>query len=258
VGELDRNDLLLVFLIASNFEEHLPEGITVDLSSLRLVLARVREQAGRAIGAEFKRRDRDRQIKNLVYRVAKYDWEYTNDGRTTVMVNNDVYKAFLEEGGSPEAIYGAVVSGGSTEYHSLVENKDLNERRWAKSAAMHAQKVAAQIYTSQREAVRVAMTKHINAQADEDLPMGKTELHQRVLTVLGKMNPKDFSDDLTAVRWVVCDVLFAHTNVKMVLDAMDTAEIENPDMSARECALMSVIDLVARWMAAQINVKYGK
>lgn len=257
-GALDRNDLLLTFLIASNFEEHMPDGITADLSSLRLIMARLREQAGRAIGAEFKRRDRDRRIKNLVYRVAKYDWEYTNDGRTTVMVNNDVYKAFLEEGGTPEAIYGAVVTGGSTEYHSLIENKDLNEKRWGKHAAMHSQKVAAQIYTSQREAARLAMTRYINAQDQEELPMAKEDLHQRTLKVLGTMNPRDFNDDLAALRCVVCDVLFAHTNVKMVLNAMDTAEMENPDMNARECALMSVIDLVARWMAAQINVKYAK
>jgi hypothetical protein len=257
-GDLDRNDLLLVFMIASNFEEHMPDGMTVELDRVRLILSRIREQAGRAINAEFKRRDRDRRIKNLVYRVAKYDWEYTTDGRTTVMVNNDVYKAFLEEGGTPEAIYGAVVTGGSTEYHSLVENKEVNEKRWAKYAALHSQKVAAQIYTSQREAARRAMTKFINDQDVEELPLDRVDMHQRVLKVLGGMNPKDFQDDLTAIRCLVCDVLYAHTNVRMVLDAMDAAGTNDPNMNARECALMSVIDLVARWMASQINVKYGK
>lgn len=257
-GGLDRNDLVLVFLIASNFEEHMPDGITVPLDGLRLILSRLREQAGRAIGAEFKRRDRDRQIKNLVYRVARYDWEYASEGRTSVMVNNDVYKTFLEAGGTPEAIYGAVVSGGSTEYHSLMESKDLNEKRWAKHAALHTQRVSAQIYTSQREAARLAMTSYINDQDEDDLPMARADLHQRTLTVLGGMNQKLFQDDLSAVRCLVCDVLYAHTNVKMVLDAMDSAGMEDPDMNARECALMAVIDLVARWMSAQINVKYGK
>lgn len=102
------------------------------------------------------------------------------------------------------------------------------------------------------------MTRYINEQDEERLVRPKADLHAKTVSVLSTMQPKDFSDDLTALRRLVCEVLYAHTNARMVLDAMDTAEMENPEMNARECALLACIDLVARWMAAQINVKYAK
>lgn len=257
-GMLDRNDLLLVFLVASNFEEHMPDGMTVALDQLRLMLSRIREQAGRAVAGELTRRDRDRRNKVLVYEVNKHDWHFSTDGRTVVKVNNDVYKAYLEENGTPEAIYGAVTSGASTAYQALLDEGDKNAARWARHVGLHTQKVSAQIFTSQREAARLAMVRYINEQDEEELIRPRAELHKNTVDALGKMQPKDFSDDMAALRRVVCEVLFCHTNAKMVLDAMDTAEMENPEMNARECALLACIDLVARWMAAQINVSYSK
>ena len=221
-------------------------------------MARMREQAGRVVNAELARRERDRRLNVMVYSTQYAPWSYTTEGRRLVMVNNDVYLKYLEAGGTPESIFGAVVGSGSTDYQLLLDQREVNERRWAKFAALHAQKVAATIYTSQREALRLAMAEYINELPNDELDCERAQLHDRTVALLGRYQPKAFEDPLCVARQLVCDVLYGHTNARMVLDAMEVAESENPEMNARECALLSVIDLVARWMASQIQVTYSK
>lgn len=255
---MTRNDILLCYLIANGFEDHMPDGVTVSLDELRRQMARMREQAGRAIAAELRRRTRDLQTKYLVYAVRDHDWSFSPNGRKVVFVNNDVYLKYLEEGGTVEAIYGAAIDGVRMEYSTLMSEAERFTKKWTKFIGLHNQRVSAQVYRTQREAARLAMTVYINGQKQEDLVQPKADLHKKVIDCLGKMQPKQFEDEAVALRCLVCDVLYEHTNAKMVLDAMDTAEMDNPDLNPRECALYATIDLLARWMAAQIEVNYHK
>jgi len=253
---LDRNDMLLAFLIANGFESHMPDGIDVSLEALRNNLANMREQAGRAVANEMQRRQRDVRNKVMVFSVQEHDWEFSNKGRTVVMVNNDVYLKFLEEGGSVEAIYGAALMGERMEYDRLIAEAERYTKHWQKFIGLHNQRVSAQVYQTQREAARVALAQYINSIEDEELHEPKDHLHGYVIKALGECQPKDFADEMVAIRNLVCDVFYHHTNAKMVLNAMDVAEQENPDMPPRECALYATIDLLARWMASQIQVHY--
>jgi hypothetical protein len=257
-SELTRNDLLLCYLIANGFEEHMPDGVNAPLEELRRQLAKMREQAGRAIAAELRRRTRDLQTNYLVFAVRDYDWSFSPDGRKVVFVNNDVYLKYLNEGGTVEAIYGAALDGARMEYNILMENAEQYTKKWNKFIGLHNQRVAAQVYRTQREAARLAMSMYINEQEQENLVQPKADLHKKTVACLGKIQPKQFEDEAVAIRTLVCDVMYEHTNAKMVLDAMDTAELDNPDLNPRECALYATLDLLARWMAAQIEVNYHK
>lgn len=253
---LTRNDILLTFLIANGFENHLPDGVGMPLDELRNAMANMREQAGRAIAAELQRRQRDLRNKVMVFAVQERDWEFSKKGRTVVMVNNDVYLKYLDDGGTVEAIYGAALMGEQMDYDRLVNEAERYTKHWQKFIGLHNQRVSAQVWQTQREAARVAVAQYINEQDQEDLPEPKDHLHQKTIESLGNSQPKDFADEMVAIRNLVCDVFYHHSNAKMVLNAMDSAEQDNPDMPPRECALFATIDLLARWMASQIEVHY--
>lgn len=253
---LDRNDLLLAFLIANGFEEHMPDDVPVSLDEVRNIMASVREQAGRAVAAELQRRERDVRNKVMVFSVRERDWEFSKKGRMVIQVNNDVYLKFLEDGGTVETIYGAANLGANMDYDALLSNADKYTKQWDKFIALHNQRVNAQVYQTQREASRVAMAQYINEMSDDDLDEPKEHLHAKVIESLALYQPKDFADEMIAIRDMVCDVMYHHSNAKMVLTAMDVAERDNPEMTPRECALYATIDLLARWMASQINVHY--
>jgi hypothetical protein len=248
----------LCYLIANGFEEHMPDGVNAPLDELRRQLARMREQAGRAIAAELRRRTRDLQTNYLVFAVRDHDWSYSPEGRKVVFVNNDVYLKYLNEGGTVESIYGAALAGVRMDYGVLMENAEMYTKKWNKFIGLHNQRVSAQIYRTQREAARLAMAMYINEQDQENLIQPKADLHKKTVVCLGNLQPKQFEDEAVAIRTLVCDVIYEHTNAKMVLNAMDTAELDNPDLNPRECALYATIDLLARWMAAQIEINYHK
>ena len=256
-SDFDRNTILLTYLIAQGLERQIPDGVNVPLEDLRTYLSRMIEQSGRAVAAEIKRRQRDFRNKVLVVRTHNEDWEFGDGTRHVVIVNHDVYRAYLEEGGSKESLLGAAMSSRSVEYRDLLENAQENERHYYKHLGIHNQRVSSQIYYAKREAARLSMTKAINDLPDEQLPAPRERMHDRLLELLGNYEAKHFSDELLLIRNLIARVIYAnYPNALMVLRAMDQAEADNPKLSARECALFAVIDLLARWSARQIQVEY--
>tara|TARA_B100000700_G_scaffold155074_1_gene172225 strand:+ start:15107 stop:16549 length:1443 start_codon:yes stop_codon:yes gene_type:complete len=254
---LDRNDLLIAHLISIGFEEEMPDGVNADLSSLREALSNVRRQSGRAIVGILNRRERDIRQKILSFAVTNVPWEFaTNKTRVTVQLNNDVYIKFLEEGGSVETIYGAALKGDRVDYNALLEKKAMYEQFYERRISLHRQEVGSKVYMAQQEAARLAMRDLVNELEEDQLPYSRSDLHAKARERLGCYEPRYFKDEVYVLRSLVCEVLYSDTNVKMVLDAMDAAEQSDPEISPRECALHATIDLIARWLASQINVNY--
>lgn len=256
VEGLDRVDLLMVHLIAMNFEQNMPDGMNISLSDLRLALTRMREQSGRALILEIRRRDRDIRNKTLVFEVRNYDWEYTSDGHRTIHVNSDVYRQFLAAGGTPDALMGAVYRGRYSSFETILEEKEGNERVWNTHHMAHVERISAMIFTSQRDALRQAIVARLAATDDDDLPTARHVLVERMNACLSTLTPTDFEEDIIAVQRAVCCIYYPESNASMILDSMAVAQRNNPEMSPREWAYFATIDLMARWLASQLELTY--
>lgn len=253
---LDRNDLLIAHLISIGFEDNLPDGVNVNLTDLREAMSNVRQQSGRALIGTLNRRERDIRNKILAYGVQRTPWKYSTSERVEISVNNDVYLKFLNEGGKVEAIYGAALKGVTLNFNDLIDKLEHYVNFYERKIGLHRQEVGSRVYMAQQEAARFAMRDMINEIDEEELPRDRAELHSKTQKCIGCFEPRYFKDEIYVLRSLVCDVLYAGTNVKMVLDAMDAAQQSDPDISARECALHATIDLIARWVSSQIKVNY--
>ena len=255
---LDRNDLLIAHLISIGFEEELPDGVNIGLNQLREAMSNIRRQTGRAIMGTLNRRERDIRSKILSFSVSEHTWEYaSNKMRVTVLVNNDVYLKFLDDGGSVEAIYGAALKGDRIDYNTLLEKKADYESYYERRISLHRQEIGSKVYMAQQESARFALRDIINEMDEEQLPFDRADLHNKARECIACYEPRYFKDEIYVLRSLVCDVFYSDTNVKMVLDAMDAAEQSDPEISPRECALHATIDLIARWLASQIQVNYN-
>ena len=255
---MDRNSLLLAFLVANGFDQNVPEGVdNVSLDQLRLYLARMKEQAARAVYQEIERRRRDRDNQILVYRVASEYKSNVGESFYDIRVNDDVYRQFLEDGGTPETIYGAVMSGDERSYHYLLENKRSLESKWNRYLSLFNQRLSSQTTHYKRESIRVAFAQYINSVEEDDLPARREQLHQRTEDCVAKYDAHYFTDEMIVIRDMVAGIFYPDTNAKMIFRAMDEVERSDPDLDARECALFATIDLVARWIASQIEVADG-
>ena len=253
---LDRNDILLAFILATGFEENIPEELDLSLEQYRLYLARMREQAARVVYQEIERRSRDRNNRVLIYKVSEYlPDSISREPYRCAHVNNDVYLNFLEEGGTPEAIYGALIMDADRSYINILENKDTFEQKWNRHLSLYNQRISSLSTHYKREAIRTAMAQYINSVDEDDLPAEREHLHQRNEQCIGKYDAHYFTDEMIVIRDMVAGVFYPNTNAKMIFRAMDQIERTDPNLNARECALFATIDLIARWMASQIEVK---
>lgn len=253
----DRNTNLITYLLTQGLERNPPEDLNISLDQLRLYLARMLEQSGRAIAAELRRRERDQRNRVLVFDQS-VTLRQDRPQQHYLYVNEHVFHTYLNDGGSEEALKGALLSDSDMGYRHILDNKEQFEKAWYKHLGFHNQKVSAKMYHAKREALRQSMTKAINAIPDEELPCARQTLHNRLLEHLGVYEAKHFADELVLIRNLIARVIYArHPMSLMVLKAMDQAEADNPEFSARECALFAVIDLMARWCARQIEVRYA-
>lgn len=249
----DRNDLLALFLVASNFEDNLPDGVDIDLTRLRSGMWSVRDQVGRVLSAELRRREMNRNNNALIFGTEE---RYVGENiYRIVSVNNDVYRKYLEEGGTPESIYGAIMYNAPTTYASLLANKEDNERKWNRYYGMFTQRVAADMFVAQKRALDIAVMKSYAQMPAEERGVSESMMKVMLKEAIEALEPGNFKKDngQIVVRDVVCATIFAHTNVGRVLTAMDTVEETDPNLTPREAAMFATIDLLARWMADQIT-----
>lgn len=253
----NREDLLIAHLISLNFEDKLPDNVNIGLDELREILVNIRSATGHAINRVFDQRSRDIRTKQLAFKLDRYDWEFnTGDGKRRVIhVNNDVYLDYLKNGGSPEAVLGSAMLDSLESYDSIMDNKESFEKQWNRRLAYHKQELGAHLYRAQRECVLLAMTRWINEQDQETLPVDRSIIHKQVEEGVSQLEPSAFEDDILVIRCLICDVLYSETDVKMFLSAMDTAELNDPDLEPRELALQATVDMVCRWMASQMELK---
>lgn len=250
----DRNDLLALFLVAASFENNLPDGVDIDLNTLRRGMWAVRDQVGRILASELRRREMIRKNNTLVIDISEKP--VGDNIYRVVSVNNDVYRKYLEEGGTPESIYGAIVYDESTTYGMLLSNKENNERRWANHHGMFIQRTGAEMFTAQKRALLNAVMKSYLQTDNEERGVSEASMSAMLKDAVEAIEPGDFKKDngQVIVRDVVCKTIFAHTNVGRVLSAMDAVEETDPELTPREAALFATIDLLARWMADQISL----
>lgn len=249
-------DYLIAHLISINFEKQLPEGITLSLNTIRLIMTTVRKVTGNAIIRAMQMRERNIKYKTLAYRTEKADYN-VGAGRPTVYINYDVYSKFMSEGGKPEHVYGALLSGDKIDYDVILEKRDRYERIYHQKASALKHETSARIFSAQREALLHAITRFINEKADSDegVDVSRAELHRCARTAIATLDkPSCFEDTWTLVRDLVCDVFYCETDVKAFLSAWDTLA-DSDELDPRECALYATIDYVSRWIAAQIEIQ---
>lgn len=255
-SELTAVDYLIGHLISINFEKQLPENVNMSLNTIRLIMTTVRKVTGNAIIRAMQLRDRNLKYKTLAYRTEKHDY-YIGGGRPSVYVNYDVYAKFMADGGKPEHLYGALLSGDKIDYDAILEKRERYERFYHQRASALKHETMARNFTAQRESLLHAITRFINEKADNDegVDIARGELHKCAQRCISNMDkPSCFEDTWLLVRDLVCDVFYSDTDVKDFLSAWDTIA-DSDELDPKECALYATIDYVSRWIAAQIEIQ---
>lgn len=252
VGTYGRLDApLVVFLAARHLIENLPASVNLDLSAYRVYMSELVARAGQAVINTVQRRQTDLRNGLIIVSVPR-------TGSGAVYVLGDNYNAFLENGGSAEAVLGAAYTrqtAGVVVQPNPDEVKRLEES-WAAAHALLKQQALANRRTSIINGLRQAVTRLIVDTPDEELaPNVPREVFTRLLNErLAALTIIRQEDLWILSRGLVCQVLYAHTEVERILCHIDDAGADNPGLAPREAALLATIAYVAEWVVEQVDV----
>lgn len=250
----NRETVLAIHLFARKLKTKVLDGIDMDIGDYREEMTTIVEQTGRALVRAMERRAREARQKSLVVAMPEVRPEYVTAENGQIIVNGDTYNEWLAAGGTPEILFGAYLSEGGYGYQELLDKGKEYADIWIRQSKLLQARFEADVAGVKIRALRDAVARQINAIKDEDLVVARAVLHTRLTEHLDSINNGRLNDLPGLSRWLLCNVMFAHTDAEKILVAIDDVSRANPEMDMREAALHATIQFVTAWVAKLFKV----
>jgi len=247
------NTRLVEFLMARNLFMSMPEGMA-DESSYRAQMGEVMATLGRVVHRALVDRGVMEKSKRLgvIYPAGPSE---DPSCPSIIYVDGDVYtKYFLEEGGSPEVLMGAMVTDREIKIEALLAQADRYVKAWGNEQRMVAMRVENNKLDVVRQAFIFVLRETAAKIPDELEPLDVEVQYKRIEGAVSTLAGRDMDNLYITARHLVCTLFFPHTMAYKLLLAFDDARRVSPDMEARDCALLAAIDILVDWVAPQITI----
>lgn len=182
---------------------------------------------------------------------------YTN----VVTVYGPVYKEYLAQGGSVEAILGAITNG--TRIYTLeqaLEAKEEALKAWDRYVNYTRIDTANRRFLQFKDVLRTAYNDAFMKASDEEkeviasMPGYADTVKDLLNEQIGNIRSGDMNDLADTCTKIICRVRFYYNDAELILTGINKALQAKPDMDPREAALLSAVEYVANYVADQIQV----
>lgn len=252
IVRLDRPDTwaqgMLAAVIAMNVERNVPQGVTISLEDLRLYLARLRSNIGRVLHAIPGRRESEGRSDRLLVQAPSGE-----SPRGDVIVNPDVYKRYLDQGGTPEAIFGALRNGMLPPMTELLAQRQGYETSWGRNAGQLRAVEVQRRFTAIVNSFRDSVSRFIVELPEDALPTSRATLHELLGEQLKRLTPGALEDLWSAARTVLCNVLYRHTHVEHILRIIDRTAADRDESEIGNALLQAVVEYLVDWLSYQVH-----
>lgn len=249
----DINFALGLYLVASRLFAEPQVVPNMTLVDYKRIMREYKDYAGCLLLKSLKNLVRQNEAGTLV--------NEANPLNKRIVVNADVYKDFLEEGGTPEVLLGMLVSG-SVVYSKAAANEQREAlvRQWKNYVMLTSADNKKEFLNAFRNYAEAEAVMGLNDLSEFEQEYAAT--CNDFKAVAAKHIKEEFdhlshrlTEDLyhTALHAIAKGRYF-YTSAYRILSGMAEVTKDNPDADPREAALLSVIDYVAEYLAAQVKV----
>jgi len=251
----NRDAILLRHLFARKLLNNPPEGVEMGLAQYNEYISTIMAQTGRAVSRILSRRETDRVQKVLVRSFPLMGIDRIGLVPIDIRVNSDVYMKWLEEGGSPEVLFGAFVTDREQGYTTLLNNKDHYINAWRRQERVLHTAIRMDRNNNAAYSLVKALYKQIDEMPEEDLLLPKVVYKDKIDACVADLPARWYEDMFCSVRKIVCSAIYPHTDAYAILTAIDNAANDNPGIDIREAGYLAVIEIVSAWVAKLMNVE---
>lgn len=240
---------VIAMALAIGLQNNVPEGVDMELTDFRSILGFAQAEFGRRIYREAERVSRNLRQRRLVTympEVGSYD--------RTIVVDAEVYKLFLKDGGDVDSIIGACLKGiQSPNYQALLEDAYDGKTAVKRNEAM----LQSTLKTKREEYVTKAFRQVLMAKISNPeiiVPEAQGEVRKGLQDWLTTIPYREKDGIPNYAKKIVCGLIYPAYNALTVLDGIDEELAANPDLTPREAATLVVVDLVADYVFDQMVV----
>lgn len=243
--QLGTTAMLMCFLIGRKLAEDASlEGIDMSQSALTSAALEYRNVAGQRLCFVL-----DRQARQV-----KQGLLVLNYSRNNLTVNQEVYKAWIDSGGSNEILFGLLLQPSMRYYvRDINELAEVCKTSWARHVAMQTAADSNTRYAMIIRALRECFMDTQRGTPDNELARREISL-SKFNEELDKVKPADLNDLAMVCLRLVCRSCYADTDAEAFLTKMVEVQQQNPNLPTPEVATVTTIDYVTTWLASQLEL----
>ena len=205
---------------------------------------------------------RNNSALQLVRELTKIDRDTVNDvlvrqyGGDHVVVNDAVYRKWLNAGGSNEMLFGSILSTKPVYRGAqiLEDGKDYI-KSWNHFLLMNKTTEANKRFAGAKSIMRLEFAEILGHLSQDECPLQDREVirsaFEKALDVTKEAEVQDLHS--WACR-LLCQSRFAHTDAFKILQGIAKVKALNPDVEVREAAAVATIEYIAEWLTMQVTV----
>ena len=238
---------VLVFFWCDNWQRELPERVLGSVSELQSLLTKMKSYQGRVLVNAI-----DDYARSVKYRQIVLYAPRPSHRAEPIRVQGENYNDWLKEGGSPELLMGAILTG-------QVIGFGMAEERRAAALKAYYKDIRMQDYernSLQRIKVMEAVRAYVFAKIRELDSGAKADARKDYFAFI-ELRPYHTHRALGPwVRELLAMVFFKSSRALNILQDMDDIMTQHPDMEVREAATFAAIDAVVLYLAGMIDLRY--
>jgi len=261
--DLGIEGLMIGYYLGKGLIENIPEGTVAGLRDVEHRLKLLTSTLGLMIFSELEKYRKSVKARELLPVGLPYVDRSTGavNAKYNIRVNKEVYAQFLADGGSPEAIYGSMVSIHVTDPAVLIERKGYLEDEYAKFVSLNRSYTTSsklELYTS---AIRDEFYRMV---ADTEELKGfdaSNGMFLRLRDGLRRMGGAHIATpDATYdfLRSLVCHVFYPdRPELEKLISDIDNfkAQYGEEGLTTAEIANVVLVDLIVDWLCEQVSVR---
>lgn len=253
------NSTLAVFLMARNLHNNPWEGCAMSLVDYNVTMGNLRDWAGNTLAAVYKTYGNNIRTGQLIVLI------YNNE----VQVNGPVYDEWIAAGNSDLVLFGAAVRGRQINFVSEVNEAKVDlMRAWEMHSAMASASERNRKYGLMKSTLHdcvfqviegnaTSVFGHLNNQSNitDHVEMKEYKAFRSMFDeYYSTITESDFADIWCMAKRIVCDMLFYYTDAGDILDGIEDACKNNPELTVDEAALLSTIQYVSKYVSSQMVI----
>lgn len=243
----------LLFILARALYDNPQEGTQVSLVDYNTHLSQVIAQTGRRTVAVIESLNNARRLKRLYIGEPARPAGHTKL-QGAIYVNAEVYADLLEEGLSPEMLFGNEYLGRRYLPSDLIAQKDELLKVYERERAYVERQAKLEEFNIIKESIERVMLDEIADRSEEQLVTDRGTYRRVLAKAMERVTPGHLHHLSALVRDIVCDVFYRHLDVVNYLRLIDEIGKDlDGTVDVREVALMATIEYVSMWVAQQIT-----